>query len=228
MRGNVMDMAIGIILGGAFGKIVASAVTDLIMPPIGLLLGGVDFKALAFTLKQPVIEAGGKVAAEAVQIRYGAFLSTVIDFILIPFAISVGIKALNSVKKPEPEPTEKQCDFCRTTVPIGATRCPHGTSTLDAPPRSGSSPPSCPCAGSRKAAGRSSARGRPGGGAARPAPRPRLLSCSQAAAGDVDEARGPGTLLPYPAPRDARRPFEPAPRPTPPAASSSERPHDKT
>jgi large conductance mechanosensitive channel len=134
MRGNVMDMAIGIILGGAFGKIVASAVSDLIMPPIGVLLGGVDFKDLAFTLKQPVIEAGGKVAAEAVQIRYGAFLSTVIDFLIIAFTIFVVIKALNSMKKPEaePEPSEKKCEFCCTTIPVAASRCPHCTSTLEA------------------------------------------------------------------------------------------------
>lgn len=131
MRGNVMDMAIGIILGGAFGKIVASAVKDLIMPPIGVLLGGVDFKDLAVTLKEAVVE-NGETTVEAVQIRYGAFLSVVIDFLIIAFTIFIVVKALNKMKKAEPEPeaTEKKCDFCATTIPIAAKRCPNCTSEL--------------------------------------------------------------------------------------------------
>lgn len=131
MRGNVMDMAIGIILGGAFGKIVASAVGDLVMPPIGMLLGGVDFKDLTLTLKEASVSAEG-VASAAVQVRYGAFMNTVIDFLIVAFTIFMVVKALNSMKKdaPAPEPTEKQCPHCCTNVPLRATRCPNCTSQL--------------------------------------------------------------------------------------------------
>lgn len=97
MRGNVVDMAVGIIIGGAFGKIVSSFVSDVIMPPIGILLGGVDFSDLSLTLK----EASGDVAA--VTIKYGVFINTVIDFIIIAFAIFMVIKAMNSLKKKEEE-----------------------------------------------------------------------------------------------------------------------------
>ena len=97
MRGNVMDMAIGIIIGGAFGKIVSSFVSDVIMPPIGMLLGGVDFSNLAITLKQ------GTEGVEPVMLKYGVFINTVIDFIIIAFAIFMVIKAMNSMKKKEEE-----------------------------------------------------------------------------------------------------------------------------
>lgn len=97
MRGNVVDMAVGIIIGSAFGKIVSSFVSDVIMPPIGILLGGVDFSDLSLTLK----EASGDVAA--VTIKYGVFINTVIDFIIIAFAIFMVIKAMNSLKKKEEE-----------------------------------------------------------------------------------------------------------------------------
>jgi large conductance mechanosensitive channel len=97
MRGNVMDMAIGIIIGGAFGKIVSSFVTDVMMPPIGMLLGGVDFSTLALTLKE------GAEGVEPVLIKYGVFINTTIDFIIIAFAIFMVIKAMNSMKKKEEE-----------------------------------------------------------------------------------------------------------------------------
>ena len=97
MRGNVMDMAIGIIIGGAFGKIVSSFVADVIMPPIGILLGGVDFSNLAITLKQ------GTEGVAPVTINYGVFINTVIDFVIIAFAIFLAIKAMNSMKKKEEE-----------------------------------------------------------------------------------------------------------------------------
>ena len=97
MRGNVIDLAVGIIIGGAFGKIVSSVVSDIIMPPIGVLLGGVDFSSLAITIKDT---AEG---SEAVVIRYGVFINTVIDFIIIAFAIFMLIKAMNSFKKKEEE-----------------------------------------------------------------------------------------------------------------------------
>lgn len=97
MRGNVVDMAVGIIIGGAFGKIVSSFVKDVIMPPIGMAIGGVDFSDLAITLKEAVGET------PAVLISYGAFLQTVIDFVIIAFAIFVAVKAMNSLKKKEEE-----------------------------------------------------------------------------------------------------------------------------
>ncbi len=101
MRGNVVDMAVGIIVGGAFGKIVSSFVADVIMPPIGLLIGGVDFSNLAIVIK----EAVGDVAA--VTINYGAFIQTVLDFMIIAFAIFMAIKAMNSLKKEEEETPEE-------------------------------------------------------------------------------------------------------------------------
>ena len=101
MRGNVVDMAVGIIIGGAFGKIVSSFVADVIMPPIGILIGGVDFSNLAIVLK----EAVGDVAA--VTINYGAFIQTVLDFMIIAFAIFMAIKAMNSLKKEKEETPEE-------------------------------------------------------------------------------------------------------------------------
>lgn len=98
MKGNVVDMAVGIIIGGAFGKIVASAVEDIIMPPIGLIVGGVDFSDLAITLKAAVGEK------PAVVLRYGRFLQMVVDFTIMAFAVFMMVKAMNRLKKPEPEP----------------------------------------------------------------------------------------------------------------------------
>lgn len=104
MRGNVVDMAVGIIIGGAFGKIVSSIVADVIMPPIGLLIGGVNFSDLKLTLKQAVIENGEEVAA-AVTLNYGNFIQVIIDFIILAFAIFVMVKAMNAMsKKKEQEP----------------------------------------------------------------------------------------------------------------------------
>lgn len=113
MRGNVMDMAVGIVIGGAFGKIISSLVQDVIMPPIGVLLGGVDFANLKFVLQEAVMN-GEEVVTEAVSIGYGAFLNTIVQFIIIAFAIFMVIKAMNSAKKkeeeapaPDPGPSEK-------------------------------------------------------------------------------------------------------------------------
>ncbi len=117
MRGNVVDMAVGIIIGGAFGKIVSSFVADVIMPPLGLLIGGVDFTDLKLTMKEAIIDATGAVTAPAVSINYGAFIQTTIDFIIIAFAIFMVIKAMNSMKKkedtapappPPPGPTKEE------------------------------------------------------------------------------------------------------------------------
>lgn len=103
MRGNVVDMAVGIIIGGAFGKIVSSFVADVIMPPIGLLVGGVDFTDLKFVLQNAVVDSAGVVTTELVAINYGNFIQTTIDFIIIAFAIFMVIKGMNSMKKEEVE-----------------------------------------------------------------------------------------------------------------------------
>ncbi len=104
MRGNVVDMAVGIIIGGAFGKIISSLVADVIMPPIGLLLGGIDFKDMMFTMKEAIIE-GGEVVTPAVTLNYGMFIQNVVDFLIIAFAIFMAIKGMNSLKrKKEEEP----------------------------------------------------------------------------------------------------------------------------
>lgn len=99
MRGNVMDMAVGIIIGGAFGKIVTSLVNDVIMPPIGMLLGNVDFSALSFTIQKAATDATTGEVTEAVTINYGAFINTVINFIIVAFAIFMMIKAMNTAAK---------------------------------------------------------------------------------------------------------------------------------
>ncbi len=102
MRGNVMDMAVGIIVGGAFGKIVSSFVNDVIMPPIGILLGGMDFKELKILIKSPSVDAAGK-DLPAVFLNYGMFLQTVVDFLIIAFAIFLMVKAINSFKRKQEE-----------------------------------------------------------------------------------------------------------------------------
>jgi len=128
MRGNVVDMAVGIIIGAAFGKIVTSLVGDVVMPPIGLLLGGVDFSGLSVCLK----EASG--AAPAVQLKYGIFINTIIDFVIVAFAIFMLIRGLNSFRKkeagPAPAPTAKECPECMMTIPLNAKRCGHCSTVL--------------------------------------------------------------------------------------------------
>jgi len=106
MRGNVVDMAVGIIIGGAFGKIVSSVVADVIMPPIGLLLGGVKFTDLKIVLADPVMDAAGVITTQAVSINYGNFIQTTVDFLIIAFAIFMMIKGMNSMKKKEEAPVE--------------------------------------------------------------------------------------------------------------------------
>lgn len=136
MQGNVMDMAIGIIIGGAFGNIVSSLVTDVIMPPIGLLLGGVDFTNLFFTLgPTKYATLAEATAAGAATINYGVFINTIIDFLIIALAIFVVIKQLNRLRKkeepiPVAEPVTKECPHCYTQIPLQASRCPNCTSQL--------------------------------------------------------------------------------------------------
>ncbi len=133
MRGNVVDMAVGIIIGAAFGKIITSLVNDIIMPPIGLLLGGVDFSNLYLNLSGGSYASLAEAkAAGAATINYGAFLNTVIDFIIVAFAIFLVVRAINRMKRqPAPaEPTTKECPFCLSKIPVKATRCPFCTSEL--------------------------------------------------------------------------------------------------
>jgi large conductance mechanosensitive channel len=138
MRGNVMDMAVGIVIGAAFGKIVTSFVGDILMPPIGILLGGVDFSNIFVVLGEGEFAsiAAAKEAGVATW-NVGLFINTVIDFVIIAFAIFLVVKAMNRLKRKEEEkpaaaPATKQCGFCFTEIPIKATRCPHCTSQLEA------------------------------------------------------------------------------------------------
>ena len=133
MHGNVMDLAIGIIIGAAFGKIVTSFVNDILMPPIGLLLGNVDFANLFINLsggRYDTLKAAKD--AGAATINYGVFIATVIDFLVVAFVIFIVIKQINRLRrKPEEAAPDKQdCPFCLSSIPIKATRCPHCTSEL--------------------------------------------------------------------------------------------------
>ena len=140
MRGNVVDMAVGIIIGAAFGTIVKSVVDDVIMPPIGLLLGNVDFADLFITLKQGAVAAGPYATLElakkagAVTLNYGAFFNTIISFLIVAFFVFLLVKGMNKLKReqeaPPAAPTTKECPHCLSTIPIKATKCAHCTSGL--------------------------------------------------------------------------------------------------
>ena len=139
MKGNVLDMAVGIIIGAAFGTIIGSLVADVIMPPIGLLLGNVDFSNLFLVLKEgkvagPYASLAAAKAAGAVSINIGVFINTVINFIIVAFAIFLLIRNVNRMKRkeeaPPSVPTTKECPRCFTAIPIKASRCPHCTSEL--------------------------------------------------------------------------------------------------
>jgi large conductance mechanosensitive channel len=133
MKGNVLDMAIGVIIGGAFGKIVSSLVSDVLMPPIGLLMGKVDFSSLFLNLSgTPQTSLTAAKAAGAPTINYGVFLQATFDFIIIAFVIFILVKQVNRLKKPEPTaaPTTKDCPQCLSTIPLKATKCAHCTSNV--------------------------------------------------------------------------------------------------
>jgi large conductance mechanosensitive channel len=137
MRGNVVDLAVGIIIGAAFGKIVTSLVNDIVMPPFGLLLGRVDFSSLFINLSgQPYASLAEAKAAGAPTINYGVFLNSVIDFVIVAFAIFLLVRFINRLSrqpKVTPEaPTTRECPFCLSSIPLKATRCPQCTSTLQA------------------------------------------------------------------------------------------------
>ena len=119
MRGNVLDLAVAVIIGGAFGKIIASLVADVLMPLIGLVMGGVNFADLSFTVGAAVV-------------RWGAFVQSIVDFVIVAFVIFMIVRAMNRMQKPAPiaAPTTKDCPYCFSTIPLKATRCPNCTSEL--------------------------------------------------------------------------------------------------
>lgn len=135
MRGSVLDMAVGIIMGAAFGRIITSLVNDILMPPIGLLLGKVDFSGLFLNISGKSYDtlAVAK-AAGAATVNYGMFLNTVIDFVIVAFAIFLLVRQINRWSKPAPvaAPTTKECPYCVSAIPIKATRCPNCTSQVAA------------------------------------------------------------------------------------------------
>lgn len=135
MKGNVLDLAVAVIIGAAFGAIVTSMVNDIIMPPIGVMMSGIDFKELFLALNgqhYPTLAAAK--AASAPVVAYGVFLNAVINFLIVAFVIFVVVRAASKLQKPAPAaaPTTKDCAFCFTAIPIPATRCPHCTSQLNA------------------------------------------------------------------------------------------------
>jgi large conductance mechanosensitive channel len=141
VKGNVVDMAVGIIIGAAFGSIVKSLVSDVIMPPIGLLLGNVDFSNLFAVLKGgnpagPYPALADAQAAGAVTINYGLFINTVISFLIVAFAVFLLVKSINQLKRqeeaPPAAPTTRECPYCLSVIPLKARRCPHCTSEVAA------------------------------------------------------------------------------------------------
>jgi len=138
MRGNVVDLAVGLVIGAAFGKIVTSLVNDILMPPLGLLLGSVDFSNLFINLSsQHYATLAEARQAGAATVNYGAFINTIIDFVIVAFAIFILIKQINKLqnfhkKETAPAtPTTKPCPYCVSTIPLAATRCPNCTSQLE-------------------------------------------------------------------------------------------------
>jgi large conductance mechanosensitive channel len=139
MRGSVVDMAVGIVIGAAFGAIVKSLVSDMLMPPLGLLLGNVDFSNLFVILKEgavagPYASLAEAQTAGAVSINYGLFVNTIISFVIVAFALFLLIRAVNRLKGKEEakpaEPTSKECPFCLSEIPIKAVRCAYCTSDI--------------------------------------------------------------------------------------------------
>jgi large conductance mechanosensitive channel len=141
MRGNVIDMAVGIIVGAAFGGIVNSLVSDVIMPPIGLLLGNIDFSNFFLVLKEgkvagPYASVAAAKAAGAVSLNYGVFVNTIVSFLIVAFSVFLLVRSINKLRRkeevPAVAPTTKECGYCFTSIPIKATRCPNCTSELKA------------------------------------------------------------------------------------------------
>jgi large conductance mechanosensitive channel len=137
MKGNVLDMAIGIIIGAAFGKIVTSFVNDILMPPIGKLMGKMDFSNLYYNLSGGSYKSLAEAkAAGAATVNYGIFLNTIFDFLIVAFVIFLMVRQINKMRAPKPEPpappSTKECNYCASVIPIKAVRCPQCTSELGA------------------------------------------------------------------------------------------------
>ena len=135
MKGNVLDLAVGFIIGAAFGKIVTSLVSDIIMPPIGLILGKVDFSNLFLNLSGKSYSSLAEAkAAGAATLNYGIFLNNIVDFLIVAFAVFLLVRMVNRWNKPAPAaaPSTKECPYCASTIPLKATRCPHCTSEIRA------------------------------------------------------------------------------------------------
>ena len=137
MRGNVIDLAVGVIIGAAFGTIVKSLVDDVLMPPIGLLVGGLDFSNLFISLSgAPYPSLAAAKEAGAPTINYGVFLNNVLNFLIVAFAVFLLVRQIKRLKRetpvPPPAPTETPCPYCISPIPLAATRCPRGTSELRA------------------------------------------------------------------------------------------------
>lgn len=139
LKGNVVDMAVGVIIGAAFGSIVKSLVSDVIMPPIGLLLGNVDFSNLFLVLREGTVAGPYALIADAqkagaVTINYGLFLNTVISFVIVAFSVFLLVKSINRLRRqegaPQAEPATKECQFCFSAIPVKAVKCSHCTSEL--------------------------------------------------------------------------------------------------
>lgn len=133
IRGNVIDLAIGIIIGGAFGKIVDSLVKDVIMPPVGMIMGKVDFASLFINLSGVHYETLAEAKkAGAATLNYGLFISTIVDFLIMAFVVFLMVKQINRIKKEAPAvaPDTRECPFCMSSISLRATRCPQCTSTL--------------------------------------------------------------------------------------------------
>jgi len=135
MKGNVLDLAVGFIIGAAFGKIVTSLVSDVIMPPIGLILGKVDFSSLFLNLSGKSYSSLAEAkAAGAATLNYGIFLNNIVDFLIVAFAVFLLVRMVNRWNKPAPAaaPSTKECPYCASTIPLKATRCPNCTSEIRA------------------------------------------------------------------------------------------------
>jgi large conductance mechanosensitive channel len=136
LRGNVIDMAVGIVIGAAFGTIIGALVSDVLMPPVGLLLGNVDFSNLFIVLKEgkiagPYATVAAAKGAGAITLNYGMFVNTIVNFLIVAFAIFFLVRGMNALKKKEEtKPASKECPHCLSTIPIKATRCGHCTSDL--------------------------------------------------------------------------------------------------
>jgi large conductance mechanosensitive channel len=143
VKGNAIDLAVGVIIGAAFGSVIASLVKDIIMPPLGWLTGGLDFSNQFIVLKGAPNGAGFATPAEAAKVgaitwNYGNFMTLLLNFVIVAFAIFLLVRAINNLKRPAPAspPVSKDCPFCSMTIPIKATRCPHCTSEVDTAARS--------------------------------------------------------------------------------------------